>query len=77
MYIGGGISLLVVGAILAFGVKDKVDALDLTAIGWICMGAGALAIILSLVLNSQRSNTSHTEVVERRDLGGPTPPPGY
>ena len=77
MYIGGGISLLVVGAILAFGVRDRVDALDLTAIGWICMGAGALAIILSLVLNNQRSNTSHTEVVERRDLGGPTPPPGY
>jgi hypothetical protein len=77
MYIGGGISLLVVGAILAFGVRDRVDALDLTAIGWICMGAGALAIILSLVLNNQRSNTSHTEVVERRNLNGPTPPPGY
>lgn len=75
MYIGGGITLLVVGAILAFGVKDSVDALDLTAIGYICMGAGILAIILSLVLNAQRNNTSHTQVVERRDLNGP--PPGY
>lgn len=77
MYIGGGITLLVVGAILAFGVKDKVDALDLTAIGYIGMAAGVLAIILSFVLQQQRNNTSHTEVVERRDLGGPTPPPGY
>ncbi len=76
MYIGGGISLLVVGAILAFGVRDRVDALDLTAIGWICMAAGALAIALSLILNRQRSNTSHTEVIERRDHNGP-PPPGY
>lgn len=78
MYIGGGITLLVVGAILAFGVKDKVDALDLTAIGYIGMAAGVLAIILSFILQQQRTNTSHTEVVERRDLGGPTPPPpGY
>lgn len=75
MYIGGGISLLVVGAILAFGVRDRVDVLDLTAIGWICMAAGALAIILSLVLNRQSSNTAHTEVIERRDVGGP--PAGY
>jgi uncharacterized protein DUF6458 len=74
-YIGGGITLLVVGAILAFGVRDSVDALDLTAIGYICMAAGVLAIILSLVLNNQRRNTTHTEVVERRDLNGP--PPGY
>jgi hypothetical protein len=34
------------------------------------MVAGALAILLSLVLAQQRANTSHTEVVERRDLGG-------
>ena len=77
MYIGGGITLIVIGAILAFGVRDRVDALDLTAIGWIGMGAGVLAIVLSFVLQQQRNNTSHTEVIERRDSGGPTPPPGY
>lgn len=71
MYIGGGIFLLVVGAILAFAVNDSsVGSVDLSVIGWICMGGGALAILLSLVLANQRSNTSHTEVVERRDLGG-------
>jgi hypothetical protein len=78
MYIGGGITLLVVGAILAFGVRDRVDALDLTAIGYIGMAAGALAIVLSFVLQAQRTNTSHTEVVERRDIGGSdVPPPDY
>lgn len=76
MYIGGGITLLVVGAILAFGVRDRVDALDLTAIGYIGMAAGVLAIVLSFVLQQQRNRTAHTEVVERHDLGGPTPP-GY
>ena len=77
MYIGGGITLLVVGAILAFGVRDRVDALDLTAIGYIGMAAGVLAIVLSFVLQQQRTNTSHTEVVERRDIGDPTVPPRY
>jgi hypothetical protein len=78
MYIGGGIFLLVVGGILAFGVRDHVDALNLGVVGWIFMGGGLLAILLSLILNQQRSNTSHTEVVERRNLGGPPPPPpGY
>jgi hypothetical protein len=76
MGIGAGIFLLVVGGILAFGVRDNFSAVDLTVIGYICMGAGALAILLALVLNAQRSNTSHTtEYVERRDTGNPPPPP--
>lgn len=76
MYIGGGIFLLVVGAILAFGVVDGVDAINLEAVGWILMGGGLLAIVLSLVLAKQRTNTTHTEVLERRDIGG-TPPTTY
>ncbi|HEX5533354.1 MAG TPA: DUF6458 family protein [Actinomycetales bacterium] len=75
MGIGAGIFLLVVGGILAFGVRNNFEAVDLTVIGYICMGAGALAILLALVLNTQRSNTSHTEYVERRDTGNPPPPP--
>ncbi|MBT0768367.1 hypothetical protein KIH74_05495 [Kineosporia sp. J2-2] len=75
MYIGGGIALLVVGGILSFGVRDRVSDLDLTAIGWILMAGGVLAIVLSLVLNRQRTNTSHTEVVERRNTGNPPAPP--
>lgn len=50
MYIGLGIFLLVVGAIMSFAVKDSISAIDLTMVGYICMGAGALAIILSLVM---------------------------
>jgi len=79
MGIGGGIFLLVVGAILAFGVKDSVDAINLGVIGYICMGAGALALIIALVMNNQRSNTSHREVIERHDDTRPptTPPATY
>ena len=67
MGIGGGIGLMVIGAILAFAVKNGISGIDLTMIGYICIAAGALALILSLVLNSQRSNTTHREVIERHE----------
>jgi hypothetical protein len=71
MGIGGGIFLLVAGGILAFGVRDQWSAVNLTNIGYICMAVGVLAIILALVMNAQRSRT-HTEVVERHEVGPPT-----
>ena len=71
MGIGGGIFLLVIGGILAFGVQDRLTDFDLSTIGYICMAAGALAIILVLVVNQQRSNTSHEAVVEHRETGAP------
>ncbi len=74
MGIGGGIALIVIGAILAFGVSDNLAGVDLTMIGYICMGAGALALVLALVMNSQRANTTHREVVERYDDRTPPPP---
>jgi hypothetical protein len=73
MGIGGGIALIVIGAILAFGVSDTIANVDLTVIGYICMGAGLLALILALVINQQRAHTSHREVVERYE--DRTPPP--
>lgn len=76
MGLGTGITLLVVGGILAFGVQDSIDAINLTVIGYICMAAGALAIILSLVVTQQQRTTAHTEVVERRDRP-PAPPAAY
>jgi len=77
MYIGGGIFLIVLGGILAFGVQDHVNNLNLGMIGWVMIAGGILAIVLSLVLTNQRTNTSHTEVVERRDIGNPPPPSNY
>ena len=66
MTMGTGIGLLVIGAILTFAVRDSVPGVDLTMIGYICMGAGALALILGLVTNAQATNTRHEEVVEHR-----------
>jgi hypothetical protein len=72
MSLGLGIFLLVVGGILAFGVRDTWSALDLTAIGYVCMAAGALAIILTLVIQQQRRSSQHTTRIQRDD--NPPPP---
>ena len=73
MYIGAGIFLLVVGAILAFAVSDtEIGGLDLAAVGWICMAGGIIAIALSLLMMQRARRTGvTTEYVERRDIGGP------
>jgi len=75
MGIGGGIALLVIGAILSFGVSDRIEGVDLTVIGYICMGAGVLALILAIALNAQRTNTTHRQVVEHREEPPPPAPP--
>lgn len=73
MGIGLGIFLIVVGAILAFAVgADAWEVVNLQMVGYICMGAGGLALILGLVYNAQRTNTTHREIVDRRD--DPRPP---
>lgn len=68
MGIGIGIFLLVVGLILATGAVDLPAAIDdniaSTTVGWICIVVGALSLILALVINQQRTRTTHVE--ERR-----------
>jgi fumarate reductase subunit D len=68
MGIGIGIVLLVVGLILVTGAVDLPNSVDNAiaqdALGWICIVVGALAIVLALVMNAQRSRTTHVE--ERR-----------
>jgi len=56
MYIGVGIFLIVVGAILTFALNASTDVVNLGMIGWICMAAGVLAILLSLIV-TRRTTT--------------------
>lgn len=72
MGIGLGIVLIVVGAILAFtDLVDNAVNTNLDVVGWICLAAGILAVILAVIMNGQRANTTHTAVVEHRDTGVP------
>lgn len=68
MAIGLGIILLVLGLILVLGVIDMpasvTDVVETGTLGWILLAAGILALVLSLVLQRQRTNTTHVE--ERR-----------
>lgn len=49
MGFGVGVFLILIGAILSFAVRDGWDVMDLTMVGYICMGVGVLALILAFV----------------------------
>jgi len=64
MGIGLGIVLLVVGAILYWAVEVDIPGISDNTLGIILMVVGALAIVLALVINQQR--TRRTTVVDDR-----------
>ncbi|MEU4605671.1 DUF6458 family protein [Kribbella sp. NPDC023972] len=68
MGIGVSVFLLAVGGVLAFAVSDRLSGVDLTAVGWVLMGAGAVGLAVALLFANQRGRTSHTSVHERRDI---------
>lgn len=81
---GLGVFLLALGLILALAVRDAIEAIDLTLIGWILAGAGALVMVLTAVqANARRSHTTTattthadgSQTVERRDTERQEPPP--
>ncbi|GAA4367677.1 DUF6458 family protein [Nocardioides caricicola] len=67
MVIGLGIVLIVLGLVLVLDVVDiDTSAVDTGTLGWILLVAGVLAIIVSLVVNQQRTRST-TVVESRRD----------
>jgi uncharacterized membrane protein HdeD (DUF308 family) len=73
MGIGLGVVLLLLGLIFAFDVIDLPKSIDdvvaTNTLGWILIIVGALAIVLALVMNNQRTRT--TRVVEERRVDPP------
>ncbi len=76
MTIGSGIALVILGAILAFGLEaDAISGINLQAIGYILMAGGVVGLVLGVVLMSRRSGprrTRRTEVVEQNETGNGT-----
>jgi hypothetical protein len=65
--IGGSIALIIVGAILRFGITWKPSHVDLTAIGLILMIAGGVALAMSIVfLVIRRRDRASADVYEER-----------
>jgi hypothetical protein len=69
MGIGAGIVLIVIGAILLFALNIDMPFVSDDTLGLIFIVAGALALILALIMQAQRSRTKHVE--ERRFDGSP------
>ena len=69
MTIGGGLALIILGAILAFAVEFDVAGLDINTIGMILMLGGAVGLVFGLVAASRRRvvrrGPSDTVVEER------------
>ena len=68
MWIGLGIFLLVVGAILEFAITVDIPFVSASVLGWILMAGGLVCIILSFAVRSRRT-VSSTSVA--RDAGVP------
>ena len=68
--LGAGITLLVVGAILTFALTIDIPGIGKDTLGIILMVAGAVALIVALVMQAQRGRTKHVQE-NRYD-----PPPG-
>jgi len=73
MGIGGSIFLIVVGAIIAFGITEQtVGPLNLTVIGWVLMLAGLAGLLITLwVWNSRKRRVvvgQPTQHVERQQV---------
>lgn len=65
MGIGVGIFLLAIGAILAFAIEWDPAGVSVDVMGWILMIAGALGILLELLIFGPRRRAGRT-VTERR-----------
>ena len=71
MVIGLGIVLIVLGLVFALDVVNvDTSAVDTVTLGWILLAAGVLAIVVSLVVNQQRSRTTVVEDRRGRDIPG-------
>jgi Domain of unknown function (DUF6458) len=74
MTIGGSIALIVIGAILKWGITWRPANVDLQAIGLILMIAGVAGLIISIAFTvTRRRGRASAEVYEERRY---TEPPG-
>jgi hypothetical protein len=88
MTIGTSILLIVVGAILAFALRTEIPYVSADVIGYVLMAAGALGLVIGLVMLAQRSSARRAtttqvvqdsaghETIRRTDnrIDGPPPP---
>ncbi|TFB53320.1 hypothetical protein E3T34_00465 [Cryobacterium sp. TMT1-62] len=60
MSLGLGIFLLVVGAIMVFALNVTVEWMDIELVGYILMGAGAVIMVIGIVLLTRKRSSITT-----------------
>ena len=74
--IGGSIALIIIGAILKWGITWKPKNIDLEAIGVILMIGGVASLLVAIYFVVRRNRrTAGTQVYEERRYTEPPPPP--
>ena len=69
MGIGVSVFLLAIGAILTFAVEASVSGLDINVVGVILMIAGAIGLLLTMLVFGRRDTVGNETVVTReRDV---------
>jgi hypothetical protein len=76
MSIGVSIFLIAIGAIVAFAVHAQVGWLDLSRVGWVLMIAGAVGLLVTMMLWQRRRTVTVTRDNGRQvvdDVESPSP----
>lgn len=68
MGIGLGIFLVVIGAVLSYGITADLAGLDLDAIGMIFMVAGVAVVALTLILMMVRRDRTRKPIQDDSDV---------
>ncbi|MDT0304812.1 DUF6458 family protein [Streptomonospora wellingtoniae] len=68
MGIGLGIFLVVIGAVLAYGITADIAGLDLDAIGMIFMVAGVAVVVLTIVFMVVRRDRTRQSIRDDSDV---------
>lgn len=63
-----GILLVVVGAIVAFGIDVVADGFDLQAIGYILMAGGAIALLVAAIRGAGWMSMSNSSMRSERHV---------
>lgn len=63
MGIGASITLIAIGAILAFAVNTTVSGIDINVVGIILMVCGVLGLVLTMIAYGRRDSTRVDRVV--------------
>lgn len=73
MPFAGGISLIAVGAILAFALTGSIRGIDLGTVGLILMLAGAVAILIPILLSRRPGRRRPPADTDRPDTSAHEP----